>query len=122
MKNKRMVLIDGNSLLHRAYHALPPLTNKEGLFTNGVYGFMTMLYKILEDYKPDYISVAFDKKGPTFRHNEYKEYKAGRKKTPDDLRMQFPMLKEILDNMNIHRVEIDGYEADDIVGTLAKHC
>lgn len=122
MKNKKVVLIDGNSLLHRAYHALPPLKNKEGLFTNGVYGFMTMLYKILEDYKPEYISVAFDKKGPTFRHEEYKEYKAGRKKTPDDLKMQFPMLKDILDKMNIHWIELAGYEADDIVGTFSKHC
>ncbi|MBS4537201.1 DNA polymerase I [Clostridium sp. D2Q-11] len=122
MDNKRVVLIDGNSLLHRAYHALPPLKNKDGLYTNGVYGFMTMIYKILDDYEPGYISVAFDRKGPTFRHKEYTDYKAGRKKTPDDLGMQFPILKDVLDKMNIHRVEIDGYEADDIVGTLAKHC
>lgn len=120
--SKKVVLIDGNSLLHRAYHALPPLKNKNGLYTNGVYGFMTMIYKILDDYQPDYISVAFDKKGPTFRHKEYTEYKAGRKKTPDDLGMQFPILKDVLDKMNIHRVEIDGFEADDIVGTLAKYC
>src|SRR6056297_1652272 len=100
MKKERVVLIDGNSLLHRAYHALPPLRNKEGLYTNGVYGFMTMIYKILEDYEPDYISVAFDRKGPTFRHKEYTEYKAGRKKTPDDLGMQFPILKDVLDKMN----------------------
>ncbi|MBS4535932.1 DNA polymerase I [Clostridium sp. D2Q-14] len=122
MENKRVVLIDGNSLLHRAYHALPPLKNKDNLYTNGVYGFMTMLYRVLDDYNPDYISVAFDKKGPTFRHKEYIDYKAGRKKTPDDLGMQFPILKDVLDKMNIDRVEIDGYEADDIVGTLAKYC
>lgn len=122
MDNKRVVLIDGNSLLHRAYHALPPLKNKNDLYTNGVYGFMTMLYKVLDDYNPEYISVAFDKKGPTFRHKEYIDYKAGRKKTPDDLGMQFPILKDVLDKMNINRVEIDGYEADDLVGTLSKYC
>mgnify|MGYP006277993605 CR=1 FL=1 len=122
MNKKKIVLIDGNSLLHRAFHALPPLKTKEGLYTNGVYGFVTMLYKILDDYDPDYICVAFDRKGPTFRHLEYKEYKAGRKKTPDELGSQFPLLKEVLDRMNIKRLELDSYEADDIIGTVAKHC
>ncbi len=120
MSNKKLVLIDGNSLLHRAFYALPPLTTKQGLHTNGVYGFLTMLYKILDDYEPDFIGVAFDRKGPTFRHKEYEEYKAGRKKTPDELGMQFAVLKDVLDKLNIYRVELDGFEADDLVGTLAK--
>ncbi len=119
MNNKKMVLIDGNSLLHRAFYALPPLTNKDGIFTNGVYGFLTMLYKILDEQDPDYISVAFDRKVPTFRHKQYKNYKAGRKKTPSELGTQFPILKDILDRLNIHSIGMDGYEADDIIGTLA---
>ncbi|WP_202710711.1 DNA polymerase I [Sporosalibacterium faouarense] len=121
MDDKKLILIDGNSLLHRAFYALPPLTTKDNLHTNGVYGFLTMLYKILDDYDPDYIGVAFDRKGPTFRHKEYEEYKAGRKKTPDELGMQFSVLKEVLDKLNIYRIELDGFEADDLVGTLAKH-
>ncbi len=121
LDDKKLILIDGNSLLHRAFYALPPLTTKDNLHTNGVYGFLTMLYKILDDYDPDYIGVAFDRKGPTFRHKEYEEYKAGRKKTPDELGMQFSVLKEVLDKLNIYRIELDGFEADDLVGTLAKH-
>ncbi|WP_026893775.1 DNA polymerase I [Clostridiisalibacter paucivorans] len=120
MDKEKLLLIDGNSLLHRAFHALPPLKTNDGVYTNGVYGFLTMLYKILEEHEPDYIAVAFDKKSPTFRHKEYDNYKAGRKETPNQLKSQFPILKEILDKMNICRIEIDGYEADDIVGTLAK--
>ena len=120
MSNKKLILIDGNSLLHRAFYALPPLTTRKGLHTNGVYGFVTMLYKILDDYQPDYIGVAFDKKGATFRHKEYKDYKAGRKKTPNELAMQFAILKDVLDKLNVYRLELDGFEADDLVGTLAK--
>lgn len=114
------MIIDGNSLLHRAFHALPPLMNRDGTYTNGVYGFLTMFYKVTGEYKPDYISVVFDRKAPTFRHVEFEEYKAGRVKTPSELGMQFPILKEIIDNMNIHRVEMDGFEADDLAGTLSK--
>lgn len=121
MDNNKLMLIDGNSLIHRAFYALPTLTTKKGVHTNGVYGFLTMLYKIVDDYEPDYIGVAFDRKGPTFRHKEYEDYKAGRKKTPDELGMQFAILKEVLDKLNIYRVELDGFEADDLVGTLAKH-
>lgn len=117
---ERLMIIDGNSLLHRAFHALPPLMNKEGVYTNGVYGFLTMFYKVTEEYKPDYISIVFDKKSPTFRHIEFGDYKAGRAKTPDELGMQFPILKEIIDNMKIHRVEAEGFEADDLAGTLSK--
>ncbi len=120
MSSKKLMIIDGNSLLYRAFFALPPLTTAEGIYTNGVYGFLTMFYKVTEEYKPDYITVVFDKKGPTFRHEQYKDYKAGRAKTPDELSMQFPILKEVLDNLNIKRYELDGFEADDLAGTLVK--
>ena len=119
-KSKRLLVIDGNSLIHRAFYALPLLSTKDGIYTNGVYGFLTMLYKIEEDYEYDYISVAFDKKGPTFRHEAFDLYKANRDSTPNELSFQFPILKEILNAMNINQIELDGYEADDIAGTLAK--
>ncbi|WP_427338944.1 DNA polymerase I [Caloranaerobacter sp. DY30410] len=119
MSLKRFMVIDGNSLLHRAFHALPPLQTKEGIHTNGVYGFLTMLNKIVEEYSPEYICVVFDKKTPTFRHKEYTEYKAKRAKTPDELIMQFDILKDVLSKLNITTLEIDGFEADDIAGTLA---
>ena len=119
-KRRKMMIIDGNSLIHRAFYALPLLSTKDGIYTNGVYGFMTMLYKIQEEYEYDYISVAFDKKGPTFRHKAFDLYKANRDSTPNELSLQFPILKEILTAMNIHQIELDGYEADDIAGTLAK--
>lgn len=114
------MIIDGNSLLHRAFYALPPLTNAEGIYTNGVYGFLTMFYKVTNEYKPDYLTVVFDKKGPTFRHKEYDEYKVGRIKTPSELSVQFPILKDVLDKLNIARYELDGFEADDLAGTLVK--
>ena len=118
--DKRLIIIDGNSIINRAFYALPEMSNKEGLKTNAIYGFTTMLFKIIDTYKPTHISVAFDRKAPTFRHLEYKEYKAGRKKMPDELREQFEPLKELLDKFNIHRLELDGYEADDIIGTVSK--
>nr|WP_278244307.1 DNA polymerase I [Caldisalinibacter kiritimatiensis] len=114
------MILDGNSLLYRAFFALPPLTTKDGVYTNGVYGFLTMYYKLIEKYNPDYVGVAFDPKKPTFRHKEYEEYKAGRAKTPDELLSQFPILKEVLDKLGVTRLEIDDYEADDVAGTLAK--
>nr|WP_229775505.1 DNA polymerase I [Anaerosalibacter bizertensis] len=114
------MIIDGSSLLHRGFYALPLLSTKDGIYTNGVYGFLTMLYKITEEYEPDYISVAFDKKAPTFRHLEYDLYKANRQKSPNELSLQFPILKEVLSAMNINQIEIEGYEADDIAGTIAK--
>ncbi|WP_122640253.1 DNA polymerase I [Romboutsia sp. Marseille-P6047] len=118
--DKRLIIIDGNSIINRAFYALPEMSNKEGLKTNAIYGFTTMLFKIIDTYKPTHISVAFDRKAPTFRHLEYNEYKAGRKKMPDELREQFEPLKELLDKFNIHRLELDGYEADDIIGTVSK--
>ncbi|TCO80010.1 DNA polymerase I [Marinisporobacter balticus] len=122
MENKKIVIIDGNSLINRTFYALPPLTTKEGVHTNAVYGFVNVLYRILEDYKPDYMTVAFDRKAPTFRHVAFDAYKAGRKKMPSELGAQLPILKEVLDAFNMHRVEIDGYEADDLIGTIAKFC
>ncbi len=117
--DKTLVIIDGNSIINRAFYALPDLTNKQGLHTNAIYGFTNMLFKIIDTYKPTHISVAFDKKAPTFRHLEYKEYKAGRKKMPDELREQIEPLKELLDVFNINRLELEGYEADDIIGTIS---
>lgn len=120
MDRKKLMVIDGSSLIYRAFYALPLLTTKSGIYTNGVYGFLTMLYKVKEEQKPDYICVAFDKKGPTFRHKEYKEYKSTRQKTPSELIQQFPIIREILDAMNIKYLEMSEYEADDIAGTLAR--
>jgi len=117
----KIIIIDGNSLINRAYYAIQrPMITKSGLYTHGVYGFLNILNKIHNDYSPDYITVAFDRKAPTFRHIEYAEYKAGRKKMPPELAMQLPLLKEVLDAMKVKMLEIDGFEADDIIGTVAK--
>ncbi len=120
MEKDKLIIIDGSSLIHRAFYALPLLETKNGIYTNGVYGFLSMLYKIKEDYNPQYICVAFDKSGPTFRHEEYKEYKGHRDKTPSELSQQFPMIRDILKTMNIPTLELSKYEADDIAGTLAR--
>lgn len=117
---EKLVLIDGNSLLNRAFYATPVFTTKSGIPTNGVFGFIKLLLKIISDKKPNYLAVAFDVHAPTFRHQKYAEYKAGRKPMPDDLRVQMPILKDVLRLMNIQICEMDGYEADDIIGTLAK--
>lgn len=117
---KRLFLIDGNSLMNRAFYALPPLMNREGMYTNALYGFSTMLYKALDEYQPTHISVAFDLKGPTFRHKQFEGYKGTRKGMPDELAMQVQPLKELLDAMGVHRTEFQGFEADDIIGTLSK--
>jgi len=107
--------------MHRAFYAIPLLTNSKGLYTNAVYGFMNMFFKLLDDYSPHSISVAFDRKAPTFRHIEYSEYKAGRKKMPEELIPQFDLIKKVLETMEVPIYEIDGYEADDILGTAAKY-
>ncbi|ARC85091.1 DNA polymerase I [Clostridium argentinense CDC 2741] len=119
MSKERLLILDGNSLLYRAFYAMPALTNSEGIYTNAVYGFTNMLFKMIEDIEPDYIVTAFDRAAPTFRHVEYDEYKAGRKKMPDELGMQFPIVKDLLQKMAINIFEIDGYEADDLIGTLS---
>lgn len=118
---KRLLILDGNSLMNRAFYGIPPLTNSAGLNTNAVYGFITMLLKMKEDLKPDYIVSTFDRKAPTFRHEEYKDYKAGRKKMPPELVEQMPVIKELLKYMAIDVFEIDGFEADDLIGTLSVH-
>lgn len=118
--NKKLVLIDGLSILNRAYYGIPELTNSEGLHTNGIYGFLNILFKILEEEKPEYLCVAFDVSAPTFRHELYTEYKGTRKGMPDELREQIPVMKEVLKSMGICMIEKAGLEADDILGTLAK--
>lgn len=118
---KTIVIIDGNSLINRAYYAMQkPMITKDGIYTQGIFGFLNMLGKIEKDYEPKYITVTFDLKAPTFRHLEYKEYKAGRRKMPPELAMQMPLLKEILHAMNIKILEMEGFEADDIIGTVAR--
>ena len=117
---KRLLILDGNSLLNRAFYAVPLLSNSEGTHTNAIYGFTNMLFKMREDIKPDYIVCTFDKKAPTFRHLEYGDYKAGRKKMPPELAEQFPIVKEMLKLFSITTYELDGFEADDIIGSLAK--
>ena len=120
---KKIILVDGNNLLFRSYYATSYsgviMKNSKGFPTNGLYGFINMINKIIEEEKPNYILVAFDK-GKTFRHEKYSEYKAGRREMPEELKLQFPKAKEVLDAMGIKRFEIDNYEADDIIGTLAK--
>lgn len=117
---EKLVLIDGNSLINRAFYAMPVLSTKDGVFTNAVYGFMNMLFKMISDEKPTHIGVAFDLKAPTFRHKMYAEYKGTRKPMPEELRPQIPLLKDLLKKMGIKTFELEGSEADDIIGTLAK--
>ncbi|REE78882.1 DNA polymerase I [Paenibacillus taihuensis] len=116
----KWILIDGNSIIYRAFFALPPLTNSAGLHTNAVYGFTTMLLKLIEEEKPTHMLVAFDAGKTTFRHEGYAEYKGGREKTPTELSEQFPILKELLKSFGIAQYELPGYEADDIIGTLSR--
>lgn len=117
---KRLMIIDGNSVIYRAYFALPPMNNGKGLETNALYGFTSMMFKMIQDYKPTHFCVAFDKSSKTFRHEDYEEYKAGRAKMDDELRMQLTPLREMLDAFKIKRYEIENYEADDIIGTISK--
>ncbi|GAB6988495.1 DNA polymerase I [Paenibacillus pini] len=116
----KLILIDGNSIIYRAFFAMPPLTNTKGLHTNAVYGFTNMLLRLIEDHKPTHMMVAFDAGKITFRHEGYQEYKGGREKTPPELSEQFPLLKELLRGLGIAQFELSGYEADDIIGTVSK--
>ena len=118
--SEKLVLIDGHSILNRAFFGIPDLTNSEGLHTNAVYGFLNILFKILEEEKPNYLTVAFDLSAPTFRHKMFEEYKGTRKPMADELRQQVPVMKEMLTAMGIPVVTKEGYEADDILGTIAK--
>ena len=118
--SEKIVLIDGHSIINRAFYGVPDLTNKDGLHTNGIFGFVNILFKILEEEKPDYVTVAFDVKHPTFRHEMFAEYKGTRKGMPQELHEQVPVLKELLTAMGILIMELPGYEADDLLGTVAK--
>ena len=120
LENKKLVLIDGHSILNRAFYGVPNLSNAQGLHTNAVYGFLNILFKILEEEKPDYLAVAFDVHAPTFRHQMYEAYKGTRKPMPEELREQVPVMKDVLKAMGVVIVEQEGLEADDILGTLAK--
>ena len=116
---KKLILIDGNAILHRAYHSLPPFKTSKGEITNAIYGFLRMLIDIYKKEKPEYLGIAWDRKAPTFRHEEFKEYKATRAAPPEDLYPQLPRLKQVLETFNIPMMEMDGYEADDLLGTAA---
>ena len=118
----KLLVLDGNSILNRAFYGIKLLSTKEGLFTNGIYGFMTMMEKVKEETQPDGIAVAFDLRAPTFRHKAYAGYKAQRKGMPEELAQQLPLLKELLRDLGYRIVEAEGFEADDILGTLAARC
>jgi len=120
MKMKKLVLIDGNALIHRAYHALPPLKSKKGQLVNAVYGFVSILFRVIKELKPNYLAATFDLAEPTFRNVEYKEYKAKRVKPPQELYGQIPLIKEIVRALEIPIYEKKGFEADDIIGTIVQ--
>ncbi|MEG1448220.1 MAG: DNA polymerase I [Oscillospiraceae bacterium] len=117
----KFLCLDANSIVNRAYYAIRPLTTKEGIYTNAIFGFVNILFKLIDDVKPDAVVCAFDLKAPTFRHKKYDAYKAGRKGMPDELGMQLPFLKDIITSLGYDVVSLEGYEADDILGTFAKH-
>ena len=112
---KKLLVVDGNSILNRAFYGIRLLSNKNGVYTNAIYGMINMLYKQIEDVAPNYAAVAFDLKAPTFRHKMYDAYKAGRSPMPDELRVQFPYAKRVLKEMGFTVIEKEGYEADDIL-------
>ena len=120
--SSKIVLGDGHSILNRAFYGLPDLTNAEGLHTNAIYGFLTIMFKLLEEEKPEYLTVAFDVHAPTFRHKMYAEYKGTRKPMADELRQQVPVIKEVLHAMGVKTIECAGLEADDLIGTLSNRC
>lgn len=123
MENNRdnFIIIDSNSIIHRAFHALPPLKNKDGKVVNAVYGFLLVLFKLLKEFKPKYFVACFDVPEPTFRKKAYEKYKAQRKKAPDELYEQIPLVKEVLKKFNVPVFEKAGYEGDDIIGTLSSY-
>ena len=118
----KLLVLDGNSIVNRAFYGIRPLTTKDGVFTNGIYGFLNILLKLKEQVQPDGIVAAFDLRAPTFRHKMYDQYKAGRKGMPDELAMQMPLLKNLLPNLGVTVLEQEGYEADDLLGTLSRMC
>ena len=118
--SEKIVLIDGHSIINRAFYGVPDLTNSDGLHTNAIYGFLNIMFRILDEEKPDYLVVAFDLKAPTFRHLMYDAYKGTRKPMPEELREQVPVLKEVLQAMGIPLLMKEGFEADDLLGTAAR--
>ena len=116
------MVLDGNSIINRAYYGVRPLTTRDGFFTHAIFGFLTMLGRLLDEEKPEALCVAFDRREPTFRHLEYEGYKATRHAMPEELAMQMPVLKDVLDAMNIPRYELVGFEADDLIGTISRKC
>ena len=117
--SEKIILIDGHSILNRAFYGVPLLTGEGGIHTNAVYGFLNILFRILDEEQAQYLAVAFDMKAPTFRHKIYADYKGIRKGMPDELREQVPLIKEILGAMNIPMMMLEGYEADDLIGTVS---
>ena len=121
MKNKKLlIVIDANSVIHRAFHALPPLIDKKGNQTGAIYGFILVLFRAIKDFRPDFVAVCFDVHAPTFRHKKFKEYKAKRPPAPHELYSQIPRIKEVLGALKIPFFEKEGFEADDIIGTIAR--
>ena len=120
--NKKIMLIDGHSILNRAFYGVPDLTNSEGIHTNALFGFLNIMFRFIDEEKPGYITVAFDLSAPTFRHKAFSDYKGTRKPMAPELKQQVPLIKDILRAMNINIVELEGYEADDLLGTIAKKC
>jgi len=119
MPKKRLVIIDSNSVLHRAYHALPPLTTKKGELVNAIYGFLLVFFKAIKEFQPNYIAATFDFPAPTFRHQKFKEYKAKRPPAPEEFYQQIPKVKEVLEAFEVPVFEKEGFEADDIIATIA---
>ena len=120
MDKKRLIIIDSNALIHRAFHALPPLATKKGELVNAVYGFLLVFLRATRELKPDYIAACFDFPAPTFRHEKFKEYKGKRKPAPDELYQQIPKVKEVLAAFNVPIFEKEGFEADDVIGTITE--
>ena len=118
-EKKRLIIIDSNAVIHRAFHALPPLTTKKGELVNAIYGFLLVFFKAIREFKPDFVVATFDFPAPTFRHEKYKLYKATRKKAPQELYDQIPKIKEVLESFNIQIFEKQGFEADDLIGTIS---
>jgi DNA polymerase I len=120
-KTKKFIIVDGNAIVHRSFHALPPMTSKNGQMVNAVYGFITTLFKAIKEFKPEYLAVTFDRKEKTFRHEVYKDYKANREKQVDELYDQIPIIQEVLKVLNVKIYDKAGFEADDLIGTLCEH-
>mgnify|MGYP002590381614 CR=1 FL=1 len=118
----KLMVIDGNSMINRSFYGIRPLSTRDGLYTHAVFGFLTTLTRLREEEKPDAVCVTFDVHAPTFRHTADESYKATRKPMPEELRMQMPVLKEVLDALNIPRYELEGWEADDLIGTISRRC